>query len=683
MIKLKVAKKATFNFFLIRAKIKELWYNFLRKVKNNHIGGVMVKKFYITTPIYYVNAEPHIGSSYTTIVGDILARYKRLMGYEVFYLTGTDEHGQKIAQAAREKGVTPQELCDSLAEKFKELWKDLGITNDYFIRTTDENHMKTVQYFVSKMKDNGDIYKGTYEGWYCVPCETYWNEEELEHDEHGHNLCPSCKREVQIIKEENYFFRLSKYNDMLLKHFQENPDFVEPDFRRNEMLKILESGLKDLSITRTTLKWGIPMPEDPEHVIYVWVDALINYVSAIGYPDDMEKFNKWWPADVHLIGKEINRFHSLIWPAMLMSVGLPLPKKVFAHGWLTVNGQKISKSLGNAIDPREYVKKYGNDVVRYYLVRDIVFGKDGDFSEENLIKRLNSDLANDYGNLLHRTLAMIQKHFGSVVPGITELEEIDKNLLEQYESVKNKFIELMDNYKITDALDSLWQFISSLNKYFDETKPWILAKEGNKERLGTVLTLVTESILKVATFVAPVMPDSSKEVYKRLAIMEEFNKDFLEGWNILKGKTIIHGEPLFKKIEKKEEKSEKQEVKKMEQKQPENVVSMEELIDIDTFKKIDLRVAKILQAERVEKSEKLVKLQIDLGELGQRQIVAGIAQYYTPEELVGRTIIVVANLKPAKLMGLESRGMLLAAKKEGKLTLLTVSSEIEPGAKIS
>lgn len=643
----------------------------------------MVKKFYITTPIYYVNAEPHIGSSYTTIVGDILARYKRLMGYEVFYLTGTDEHGQKIAQAAREKGVSPQELCDSLAEKFKELWKDLEITNDYFIRTTDEKHMKTVQYFVSKMKENGDIYKGTYEGWYCVPCETYWNEDELEHDEHGHNLCPSCKREVQLIKEENYFFRLSKYNDALLKHFQENPDFVEPDFRRNEMLKILESGLKDLSITRTTLKWGIPMPEDPEHVIYVWVDALINYVSAIGYPEDMEKFNKWWPADVHLIGKEINRFHSLIWPAMLMSVGLPLPKKVFAHGWLTVNGQKISKSLGNAIDPREYVKKYGNDVVRYYLVRDIVFGKDGDFSEDNLIKRLNSDLANDYGNLLHRTLAMIQKHFDSTVPGIAELEEIDKNLLEQYENVKNKFIELMDNYKITDALDTLWQFISSLNKYFDETKPWVLAKEGNKERLGTVLTIVTESILKVATFVAPVMPDSSKDVYRRLSITEEFNKDFLDGWNILKGKTIIHGDPLFKKFEKKEEKPEKQEVKKMEQKQPENVVSMEELIDIDTFKKIDLRVAKILQAERVEKSEKLVKLQIDLGELGQRQIVAGIAQYYTPEELVGRTIIVVANLKPAKLMGLESRGMLLAAKKEGKLTLLTVSSEIEPGAKIS
>ncbi|MEN3042563.1 MAG: methionine--tRNA ligase [Fervidobacterium sp.] len=643
----------------------------------------MVKKFYITTPIYYVNAEPHIGSSYTTIVGDILARYKRLMGYEVFYLTGTDEHGQKIAQAAREKGISPKELCDTLAEKFKELWKDLRITNDYFIRTTDESHMKTVQYFVNKMKENGDVYKGTYEGWYCVPCETYWNEEELEHDEHGHNLCPSCKRDVQLIKEENYFFRLSKYNEPLLKHFKENPEFVEPDFRRNEMLRILEIGLKDLSITRTTLKWGIPMPEDPEHVIYVWVDALINYVSAIGYPDDKDKFNKWWPADVHLIGKEINRFHSLIWPAMLMSVGLPLPKKIFAHGWLTVNGQKISKSLGNAIDPREYVKKYGNDVVRYYLVRDIVFGKDGDFSEENLIKRLNSDLANDYGNLLHRTLAMIQKHFDSKIPGIGQLDDIDKSLLDEYENVKNKFIELMDNYKITEALDILWQFISSLNKYFDDTKPWILAKEGKKERLGTVLTIVTENILKVATLISPVMPESSKEVYRRLSVIEGFNKDFLEEWDLLKGKTVLHGEPLFKKFEAKEEKTVKQEGKNMEKKQIENVVTMEELIDIDTFKKIDLRVARVIQAEKVEKSEKLLKLQIDLGELGQRQIVAGIAQHYTPEELINRLIVVVANLKPAKLMGLESKGMLLAAKKDNKLTLLTVSSDIEPGAKIS
>ncbi|NLH37527.1 MAG: methionine--tRNA ligase [Thermotogaceae bacterium] len=660
-----------------------------------------MKKFYITTPIYYVNAEPHIGSSYTTIMGDIIARYKRMMGYDVFYLTGTDEHGQKIEQAARQKGIEPKQLCDELAGKFKQLWKDLGITNDYFVRTTDESHVRTVQYFVSKMLENGDLYKGTYEGWYCVPCETYWNEDELEMDEHGHKICPTCKREVQLIKEENYFFKLSKYNESLLKLFTENPEFVEPDFRRNEMLKILESGLKDLSITRTTLKWGIPMPDDPQHVIYVWVDALINYVSAIGYPDNLETFEKWWPADLHLIGKEINRFHSLIWPAMLMSVGLPLPKKVYAHGWLTVNGQKISKSLGNAIDPREYMNKYGNDVVRYYLARDVMFGRDGDFSEENLIKRLNSDLANDYGNLLHRTLAMIKKHFDSKIPEIKTLEDIDRKLLEECEETKRTYIELMERYKITDALDHLWQFISSLNKYFDETRPWTLAKEGKMERLGTVLAIVTENIMKVATLASPVMPNSSAEVYRRLSMEPVFTDHVLEGWNNLKGKSIIHGEPLFKKMEKiesektntevdkmeklnnKPEEEKKLEVKETSDSKAENVVTTEEFLDIDTFKRVDLRVAKILEAERVQKSEKLVKLQIDLGELGKRQIVAGIAQYYSPEELVGRLIIVVANLKPAKLMGIESRGMLLAAKKDGQLRLLTVSGDIEPGAKIS
>lgn len=642
----------------------------------------MGKTFYVTTPIYYVNAEPHIGSSYTTIVGDIIARYKRLMGFEVFYLTGTDEHGQKIAQAAKERGLEPQQLCDELAEKFKELWRDLQITNDYFIRTTDENHVRTVQYFVSKMLDNGDVYKGWYEGWYCVPCETYWSEEELERDEGGGEICPSCKRSVQLIKEENYFFKLSKYTEPLLKHFKENPDFVEPDFRRNEMLKILEGGLKDLSITRTTLKWGVPMPVDPDHVVYVWVDALINYVSAVGYPEDPETFQKWWPADVHLIGKEINRFHSIIWPAMLLSVGLPLPKKIYAHGWLTVNGQKISKSLGNAIDPRHYVDRYGNDVVRYYLVRDIVFGRDGDFSEENLIKRLNSDLANDYGNLLHRTLAMVHRHFNSVMPATlseTPFEKIDHELINEYEQMKEEYLQLMDGYKLTEALERLWAFIGQLNKYFDETRPWVLAKEGRIERLATILRLVSEAMLKVATLVSPVMPNTSAEIYRRLGLETRFDKAYLDGWNHLSGKTIHHGEPLFRKVEwSNEQKSEVTSAAK-----PENVISPSDLIDIDYFKKVDLRVAKVIAAERVPKSEKLVKLLIDLGELGVRQIVAGVAMFYNPEELVGRSIVVVANLKPAKLMGLESQGMLLAAKYGDKLTLLTVSSEIQPGAKIS
>lgn len=642
-----------------------------------------MKKFYITTPIYYVNSEPHIGSAYTTIIGDIIARYKRLVGYDVFYLTGTDEHGQKILQAAKEKGVEPQQLCDELSEKFKKLWKDLNITNDYFIRTTDPEHVKTVQFFVSKMLENGDIYKGIYKGWYCVPCETYWNEEEIKYDENGKQICPSCGRPLNFVEEENYFFKLSKYTEPLLKHFKNNPDFVEPEFRKNEMLKILEGGLKDLSITRTTFNWGIPMPNDPKHVIYVWVDALINYVSAIGYGRDNETFNKWWPADVHLIGKEINRFHSIIWPAMLMSVGLPLPKKIFAHGWLTVNGQKISKSLGNAIDPREFVKKYGNDVIRYYLTRDIVFGKDGDFSEENLVQRLNSDLANDYGNLLHRTVAMIVKNFDSIIPEPEELLENDKVLIEHFENLLNKYYSYMDTFKLTNALEEIWNYIGEINKYFDENKPWILAKEGNKKRLATVLYNSLEAILRVATLLIPFMPDSSNELYKRLSQDVKPSEVFERKWYVLKsGQKVTHGKPLFNKIDlKKFEKLAVNEENKTLNK--ENTLEGVSLITFDEFKKIDLRIAEILEAEKINKSEKLLKLLIDLGELGKRQIVAGIAKYYEPNELIGKKIVVVANLKPAKLMGVESHGMLLAAKINEKLTLLTVDNDIEPGAKIS
>ena len=631
-------------------------------------------KFYITTPIYYVNSEPHIGSAYTTIIADIIARYKRFMGYEVFFLTGTDEHGQKILQAAREAGKDPQEFCDELAEKFKKLWKDLKITNDYFIRTTDDSHMKTVQYFVRKMVENGDIYKGRYEGWYCVPCETFWKENEVETRDGG-KICPQCKRPVKWVSEENYFFKLSKYRDVLLDIFNSDPEFVEPDFRRNEMLRILEGGLEDLSITRTTFKWGVPMPGDPDHVIYVWVDALINYVSAIGYPDDMERFEKFWPADVHLIGKEINRFHSIIWPAMLLSVGLEPPKKIFAHGWLTVNGQKISKSLGNAIDPRAFVERYGNDVIRYYLVRDIVFGKDGDFSEENLVKRLNADLANDYGNLLHRTTAMVKKHFNSKVPKPGALQSVDNWLLERYDDTLKDFISLMDSYRLTEALEKVWAFIADVNKYFDETKPWVLAKEGNMKRLGTVLYNTLEALLKVSLMVLPIMPDTSREVLKRIGFHENENREHLEIWGILKsGSPVAHGKPLFEKIDL--EKFEKV-VRTVSVEKGANVITIED------FSKVDLRVAKILMAERIPKSKKLIRLEIDLGGLGKRQIVAGIAEFYKPEDLVGKLIVVVANLKPAKLMGYESQGMLLAAQFGDDLKLITIDGDITPGAKVS
>ncbi|HAA82955.1 MAG: Methionine--tRNA ligase [Thermotoga sp. 47_83] len=628
-------------------------------------------KFYITTPIYYVNSEPHIGSAYTTIVADIIARYKRFMGYDVFFLTGTDEHGQKVLQAAQQAGKDPQEFCDELAEKFKQLWKELKITNDYFIRTTDEMHMKTVQEFVAKMKENGDVYKGIYKGWYCVPCETFWNEDEVI-KEGEERFCPECKRPVKWVEEENYFFRLSKYRDPLLKYYEEHPDFVEPDFRRNEMLKILEGGLKDLSITRTTFKWGVPMKDDPEHVIYVWVDALINYISAIGYSWNDEMFNKWWPADLHLIGKEINRFHSIIWPAMLMSVGLPLPKKVFAHGWLTVNGQKISKSLGNAIDPRFFVKRYGNDVVRYYLIRDIMFGKDGDFSEERLVHRLNSDLANDYGNLLHRITAMIKKYFNGRLPSPSAQEGLDSWLKERFFETKDAYHELMDSYRLTEALDKIWEFIADVNKYFNDTKPWILGKEGNMERLGTVLYNSLEAVFKVALMTLPVMPDTSKEVFRRVSFEEKPSKEHLENWGVLKsGSTVIHGEPLFRKIDAKDFK-----------KVVETVSVEQNVITIDDFSKVDLRIAKVLEAEKVPNSRKLLRLIIDLG-TEKRQIVAGIAEHYKPEELVGKLIVVVANLKPAKLMGIESQGMLLAAKSGDTLRLLTVDGEITPGAKVS
>ena len=631
-----------------------------------------MKKFYITTPIYYVNAEPHIGSAYTTIMADIVARYKRMMGYDVFFLTGTDEHGLKILQSAKKKGKDVKEFCDELALKFKELWEDLKITNDYFVRTTDPEHEETVRFFVRKMVENGDVYKGKYSGWYCVHCETYYDEDEVEEVD-GKKVCPVCKREVKWVEEENYFFKLSKYNEPLKKLFEENPNFVEPEFRKNEMLKMLEKGLKDISITRTTFNWGIPFPGDEEHVIYVWVDALINYVSALGYGrEDSEKM-RYWPADVHLIGKEINRFHSLIWPAMLMSAGLELPKKVFAHGWLTVNGQKISKSLGNAVDPREFVKKYGNDVVRYYLVRDIVFGKDGDFSEEKLANRLNADLANDYGNLIHRTLAMVKKYFNSSVPKPKESGGMDEELKKKTEEVVDSYTNLMDSLRLTEAVEKVWEYISLLNIYFDRERPWILAKEKNEERLSTVLYNTLEGILKVALMTLPVMPDTSKEVLKRIGFNEEVKPEHLTSWGVLKsGSKTIHGKPLFEKTDIKELKK-VAEVKEVE----------DNIITIDEFGKVDLRVAKILKAERVEGSEKLIKMEIDVGELGKRTLVGGLAKHYKPEELVGKLIVIVANLKPRKLFGIESQGMLLAAKIGDKMKLLTVEDEIEPGAKIS
>ncbi len=651
------------------------------------------KTFYITTPIYYPSGKLHIGHSYTTVAADAISRYKRLKGYDVMFLTGTDEHGQKIQRKAEAKGVTPKQYVDEIVSGIRDLWKMMKITNDRFIRTTDKEHESAVQKIFKKLYDNGDIYKSEYKGWYCTPCESFWTETQL-----VGGKCPDCGREVEITSEESYFFKLSKYQDRLIKHIEENPEFIQPISRQNEMLNnFLRPGLEDLCVSRTTFNWGIPVTFDEKHVVYVWIDALSNYITALGYlSDDDKTYKKYWPADVHLVGKEIVRFHTIIWPAMLMALGEPLPKRIYGHGWLLLEGGKMSKSKGNVVDPVILINKYGLDAVRYFLLREVPFGSDGVFSNEALIQRINSDLANDLGNLVSRTVAMIDKYFAGVLPENRTEGEFDDELKAMYKELPKKVEELMDKLQFSTALVEIWKAISRTNKYIDETMPWVLAKsDDNKPRLAEVMFNLAESLRIVSILIQPFMPETPEKIWHQLGIT---GTDVLE-WDNAKqwgcypaGVTVNKGEALFPRIDIKKELEELESLNPAVQESASATVAKTvaektssdknpEMITIDDFAKLDLRVVKVLEAEKVEGSEKLLKLKVEIGE-ETRQVVSGIAKHYTPESLVGKSVILVANLKPVKLKGIESQGMILAAANDTALVLATLDGSVESGMKV-
>ncbi len=650
------------------------------------------KKYYITTPIYYPSGNWHIGHCYTTVICDALKRFHQMLGEDVFFLTGTDEHGQKVEKEAAKRGITPLEFIDPLVAELKDMWKLLDISYDRFIRTTDGDHVKCVQKIYQKLYGSGDIYKSEYSGYYCTPCESMWTEAQLKDGK-----CPDCGREVTLQKEESYFFRLSKYAPRILKLYEENPEFLQPKSRVNEMVNnFLKAGLQDLCVSRTTVKWGVPLPFDEKHCAYVWIDALSNYISALGYlSDDDSLYKKYWPADLHMVGKEIVRFHAIIWPAILMALGEPVPKQIYGHGWLLIGGEKLSKSKQDAVkkdltDPYELVKRYGADAVRYFLLREIPFGSDGEYTNEKLLSRINADLANDLGNLVSRTTAMICQYFGGKLPARGREEGTDCELLQTAKGLFEKVKSAMDRLNAPDALCEIFALVARANKYIDETTPWILAKDESKRaRLGAVLYNLAEVCRIAAVLLKPFLTQAPALILKSFSADENQGFESLAFGNLKEGSAVLKLPPIFPRIDVKKELAEveklvsdRQKKEKKEEKKPvENSEKLPE-IAIDDFFKVELKVGEVIACEKVEKSNKLLHETVRIGN-ETRSIVSGIAKYYTPEEMVGKKVVVVTNLKPAKLCGVLSEGMLLCAESaDGTLALLTPESAVESGAKV-